>query len=86
MVAGENKACKKPALLNASLSFNYFMFPSTARLKVCGCIFKSNRHQQNSLVAMFKKVSITSKLLILLTKFSRNYTVNVNITVAFEIM
>lgn len=44
MVAGENKACKKPVLLKASLRFNYTMFPSTAQLKVCGSIFESNRH------------------------------------------
>lgn len=85
-VAGENKACKKPALLNASFDFNYIMLPSTVQLKVHGYIFKSNGHKHSSLVTMFKKMFMTSKFPILLTEFNRDYTVNVNITVTVEVM
>lgn len=66
-VAGENKARKKPALLNASFDFNYIMLPSTVQLKVRGYIFNPNGHKHSSLVTMFKKMFMTSKFPILLT-------------------
>lgn len=71
MVAGENKAYKKFTVLNASFSFSYIMLPFTAQLNVCGYVFISNGHKTQLISYNIFKMSMTSKFLILLTKFNR---------------